>query len=123
MPAAAPAASSVLRSSGGHPHELAEERAERAAGRDDGPLRAERASGADRDHRRERLQQRHPRGDAALIEQHLLHRLGDAVAANGRGAVARHDTDHERSHHWNDHPPIQPHWCSAGDTNSNERRP
>ena len=36
-----------------------------------------------------------PRGDAALVEEHLLHRLGDAVAADGLGAVARHHADHD----------------------------
>ena len=35
-------------------------------------------------------------GDAALVEEHLLHRLGDAVAADGLRAVARHEPDDER---------------------------
>ena len=32
-------------------------------------------------------------GDAALVEEHLLHRLGDAVAADGLRPVARHQAD------------------------------
>ena len=61
MPAAAPATSSVLRSSARQVQELREQRAHRAAGHDDRPLGAERAAGADRDRRRERLEQRDPR--------------------------------------------------------------
>ena len=92
MPAAAPAASSVLRSSAVTVQHLPEQRAERAAGGDDGPLRAERPAGADGDRRRERLEEGHPRRDAALVGEHLLHRLGDAVAADGLRAVARHQS-------------------------------
>ena len=46
---------------GGRRSDLADERAERAAGGDDRPLGAERTAGADRDRRRERLQEREPR--------------------------------------------------------------
>ena len=45
------------------------------------------------------------RRDAALVEEHLLHRLGDAVAADGPGAVARHEPHDERAHHGNDDDP------------------
>ena len=93
MPAAAPAASSVLRSSAETRKHLADERTERAARGDDRPFGAEGAAGADRDGRRDRLEERHARRDAALVEEHLLHRLRDAVAADRRGAVARHQAD------------------------------
>ena len=77
--------------------ELPAQRAERAAGRDDRPLGAERSAGADGDRRGERLEEEHARRDAALAEQHALHHLGDAVAANRRRAVARHQPDDQRA--------------------------
>ena len=49
MPAAAPAASSVLRSTAVVDHDLPDQRAERPAGGDDRPLGAERPAGADGD--------------------------------------------------------------------------
>src|SRR5207237_176272 len=72
---------------GGGVEDLTEQRSERAAGGDNRTLRAERATGADGDRSRDRLEQGDARGNAALVEQHLLHRLGDAVAADGRRAV------------------------------------
>ena len=48
MPAAAPAASSVLRSAAVVVHQLSEQRAERAAGGDDRSFGAERSARADR---------------------------------------------------------------------------
>ena len=79
--------------------QLAAQRAERAAGRDDRSLGAERSAGADGDRRGERLEKEHARRDAALAEQHALHHLGNAVAADGRRAVARHEPDDDCAAH------------------------
>ena len=83
--------------------DLPEERAERAAGGDDRPFRAERAAGADGDRGREWLEERDARRDAALVEQHLLHGLGDAMAADGLRSVARHDADDDAADDRDDH--------------------
>ena len=122
MPAAAPAASSVLRSSAVVVEDLPEQRAERAAGGDDGPLGAERAAGADGDGRRERLEERDARRDAALVGEHLLHRLGDAVAADGLRAVARHEPDDEAPTTADDDDPAARGGCRRA-SGSSERRP
>jgi hypothetical protein len=75
--------------------ELGEDRAQRASGHDDRPLGAERAAGADRHRRCQRLQQRHPRLDPAAGGEDRLDRLGDAVAADLLRAEAGDETDHE----------------------------
>ena len=82
MPAAAPATSSVLRSALVRWKQLREQRAERAAGHDDRPFGAERSADADRDRRRQRLEHRDLRLDAAAADQDRLDGLGDAVAAD-----------------------------------------
>ena len=73
--------------------ELRDERAERAAGHDDRPLGAERASRADRDRRGERLQHGQLRFHSAAVDQDRFDRLGNAVAADALGAVTRHHPD------------------------------
>ena len=56
---------------------------------------------------RKRLEKRDSRRDAALVEQHLFHRLGDAVPANRLVAVARHEADdHAADDRHEDHPPV-----------------
>ena len=99
MPAAAPAASNVLRSVGGGAQHWPSSEPERAAGGDDGPLGAEGPAGADGDRGRKGLEKGHPRRNAALVREHLLHGLGDAVAANGLGAIARHETHDDTAQH------------------------
>ena len=79
--------------------ELPDQRAERAARRDDRPFRAERPARADRDRRRSGLRNVIRGGNAALVEEHLLHRLGDAVPADGLRAVARHEPDDDAADH------------------------
>ena len=78
---------------------LADQRSERAAGGDDRAFGAERAAGADGDGGRERLEKGEPGRDAALVEQDLLHRLGDAVAADAGRAVAGHQPDDDPPRH------------------------
>ena len=60
----------------GEMEELGEERAEGAAGHDDRAFGAERAAGADRDRRGERLQDGDPRLDPAAVEQDRLEASG-----------------------------------------------
>ncbi len=49
------------------------------------------------------------RRDAALVQQHLLHRLGDAVPPDGLGAVAGHEADEDSADNRDgDHPQPQP---------------
>ena len=67
---------------GGQPEELCEQRANRATGHDDRPLGAERAAGADRDRRRDRLERSHPGLHLAPAQQDRLDRLRHAVAAD-----------------------------------------
>ena len=63
-----------------------------------------------------------PRRDAAVVGQHLLHRLGNAMPANGFGTVSA-------SNPMTTAPAIgtaithNPRWLSAGPTKSNEKRP
>jgi hypothetical protein len=97
MPAAAPAASSVLRSSAVMWKQLPDHRAQRAARGDDWALRAERPARADRDRGRQRLEEHHLRRHAALVEEHLLHRLGNPVPANRLRSIARDEPDENRS--------------------------
>ena len=114
MPAAAPAASSVLRSSADTRSTWPTNEPSAPAGRDDGSLRAEGAAGTDRDRRRERLEERHARRNTALVEENLLHRLWNAVTADGLGAVARHHADDETSEDRNaDDEPAQVVVCRA----------
>ena len=92
MPAAAPHARRILRSFGDTCDELAEQRAQRAAGDDDGALGAERAAGADGDRGGQRLGDGGSGRDAALLREHRFHRLGDAVTLDHRGPLASSDT-------------------------------
>ena len=61
----------------------------------DGAFRAERAAGADRYGRRDGLQDRHARGNAAAVEQHRFHGFRNAVALDFRCAVLGHYADDE----------------------------
>ena len=74
-------------------NDLPDQRAERAAGRDDRTFGAEWSAGADRDRRRERLEEHDLRRDLAAVVEHPLHDFRNAVAANRRRAVARHHAD------------------------------
>ena len=104
-------------------NELPDERAERAAGRDDRSLGAERPAGADRDRRRERLEEHDARRDAAARVQHPLHHLGNAVAADRRRAVARHQPDDERADERDeDRPGAEPNGARRGRTPSRRGR-
>ncbi len=90
-------------------HDLSEPRAERAAGRDDRPFGAERAPGADRDRRRQRLQQGHAARDAARVGEDLFHCLGNAVAADRGRPEPRHDPDEDApGDRHEDHPDAEP---------------
>jgi len=75
-------------------HELANQRADCAAGLD-GPFRAERSAGTDGDGRRDGLQQGDPGSNAAAIDQHRFHGFGDAVASDLLTAIASHDADND----------------------------
>jgi hypothetical protein len=85
---------------------LANERADGSPSLNDRAFGAERAAGADRDGRRDGLQDSDPRGDAAAVEQDCLHRFGNAVPLDFRSPVLGHDANDkaadDRSH--DDHP-------------------
>ncbi len=99
MPPAAPGDQQGFAFRRGQMKQLREQRTERAAGHDDGPFRAERAAGADGDGGGNWLEHRNFRLHAAAPDQNRLQRLGDAVAANFRRTIARHETDDQRANH------------------------
>ena len=84
---------------------LRDERSERAARHDDRAFRAEGTAGADRDGRRQRLEERDARRDAAAVDQDRLDGLGNAVAADAFRSVAGHEADDGRTDHRNEHDP------------------
>jgi hypothetical protein len=73
--------------------QLADQRTQGTAGGDDRAFRSERTTAADGHRRGNRLEPGQAWFDATLIEQHLFHRFGNAMATDGAGAVARHDAD------------------------------
>ena len=77
--------------------ELRDQRSHRAAGHDDGTFRAERTARADGNRRRQRLEQRDLRLDAAPVDEDRLDRFRNAVPADALGSVPRHGPDHERA--------------------------
>jgi hypothetical protein len=85
---------------GRHVQHLSDERAHRGPGGDDRPLGPERSAGADCDRSRERLQHDEPRWDAGPPREDPLHRLGDAVPADARRAVAREEPDDDPAEDW-----------------------
>ena len=93
MPAAAPATSSVLRSAALKWNSCANSEPIAPPVMMIGPFGAERAAAADRDRRRQRLQQRDLQRQLAVAEQDRLDRLGDAVAADLVRPEARHQPD------------------------------
>ncbi len=96
--------------------DLPDQRSHGAAGLNDGTLRAERAARPDGNGRRDGLQNRHPRLNAAAIEQHRLHGLGNAVSPDFRRAVLGHDSDDESADDRNrDDPQPQMIVTSAGE--------
>ena len=106
---------------GGGVQELPEQGAESAAGGDDGTFGTERPAGADGDGRGDGLEHRNPGGDTALVEQNLLHRFGNAVAADGGRPVARHQPDDDRAgDRHQDHEGAQP---VGGGRNEDARDP
>jgi hypothetical protein len=115
MPAAAPAASSVFPLRGGDADDLSKQRTQRPTRGNDRSFGAERTARTDRDRGRERFQERDPRGDATFIREDLLHRFGNAVAANCPRAVAGHEADHHRTHdRHHDHQQPEPVVCRTG---------
>ena len=89
-------------------HQLPEQRAERATCGDDRPFRSKGTARADGNRGRKRLEERHPRGNAAVIGEDLLHRLRDAVASNGLRTEAGHQAhDQSADHRHDDHPQAQ----------------
>src|SRR6185295_4092048 len=74
---------------------LPDQRSKRATSGDDRPLGAKWATGADRDRRGERFEDGNASGNAALTVENALHHLGNAVTANGRGSVTRHEAHDE----------------------------
>jgi hypothetical protein len=89
----------------GEMEKLGEQRAQRAAGHDDGTLGAERAAGADRDGRGQRFEQRDLELDATAPDQDRLDGFGNAMAADLLGAEARHHSDDQAAHHRDGHAP------------------
>ncbi len=81
---------------------LTDERADRSASLNDRALRAKRTAGADRNGRRNRLEDRYTRRDPAAVEQHRFHGFRNAVALDFRRAVLGHDADNESANDWND---------------------
>ncbi len=82
---------------------LGEDRAQRAAGHDDGAFGAERAAGADGNGGGERLENGDLRLNAAAAEENGFQRLRNSVAANLLRAEARHESDNERAHDRHQH--------------------
>ena len=93
----------ALRGSGRN--QLADERTERSAGLNDRSLGAERAAGANRDGRRDGLEDRDFSFDAALGSENRLHRFRDAVPLNFRRAILRHEPDDDSANDRNDDHP------------------
>ena len=89
---------------GGAQH-LADQRPERAARRDDRSFRAERSARSDRDRGGDRLEQRDASRNAAAVQQDLLHRLGNSVAADRGRSVPGHQPDDDAAQHGNQHHP------------------
>jgi hypothetical protein len=83
----------------GEVQELGDERAHGAAGHDDRPFGAERPAGADRNRRRQWLEQRDLRLDAAAVDENRFDRLRNAVAADPARSVAGHQADEQRAGH------------------------
>ena len=80
-------------------NDLADDRAERAAGLNDRPFGAERAARTDGDGRRKRLQNGDFRLDAAARDEHRFHRFRNAVAFDFRRAVLHHQADDQPADH------------------------
>ena len=86
-------------------NDLADDRAERAAGLNDRPFGAERAARTDRDGRRKRLENGDFRFDAAARDEYRFHRFRNAVAFDFRRAVLHHQADDQTAdHRHEDHP-------------------
>ena len=75
--------------------DLPYQRSHGASGLNDGTFRAEGAAGSNRDGGRNGLENRHSRLNAAAIEQHRFHGLGNAVSPDFRRPILRHDSDDE----------------------------
>jgi hypothetical protein len=80
---------------GRHADQLAECRAQRGADLDDGTFAAYRGAGADRDCRRERLDQRHHRSNHTFLVIDRVHHFGHAMAARFRGEICDQEGDKE----------------------------
>ncbi len=72
---------------------LGEQRANSAAGHDDGAFGAERTASADRNGGGQRLEHSHLRGHAALADQNRLDRFRNPVSADFLRAKASHQAD------------------------------
>ena len=89
-------------------HELPEQRTESTSRRDDRAFRSEGAARADRNGRGKRFEQRHACRNAAVMDEDLFHRLGNAVTSNRLGTEAGHQADDESADNGNDdHPQAQ----------------
>ena len=84
---------------------LPEQGAERATGDDDRSLGAVGPPGADRQRRRQGLQDRDLGIHPAPADEDRLEGFGDAVAADLLGAVPRHQSDDQAADHGNERPP------------------
>ena len=78
-----------------HVNHLAERRAERGADLDDRTFAADRGAGADRQSRRERLDQGDDRPDHAFLVVDRVHHFGHAVALRFRREVGDQERDDE----------------------------
>src|SRR6185312_1201429 len=72
--------------------DLPYQRSHGAAGLNDGTFGAEGAAGSNRDGGRDGLENRHSRLNAAAIEQHRFHGLGNAVSPDFGRPILRHDS-------------------------------
>ena len=108
QPCAAAACQHHLALDGGGRNKLPHQRAERAAGLNDGTFGTKRTARADADRRRKRLKKRDFGFDAAARGEHRFHGFGNSVAANFLRAVFRHQADEHAADDGNqNHPPAQ----------------
>src|SRR5512135_800172 len=89
--------------SGGQMEDLSDDRSDRAPRHDDRSLGPEWPARADRDGRRDRLEDRDLRAHPAPADQDRLHRLGDAVPPDPLRPVTGHQPDDQPAQHRHQH--------------------
>ena len=89
--------------SGGQMEGLSDDRSDRAPRHDDRSLGPEWPARADRDRRRDRLEDRDLRAHPAPADQDRLHRLGDAVPPDPLRPVTGHQPDDQPAQHRHQH--------------------